>query len=207
MKKTKHQQNQLNTRKNLDGDPKHLGYGQVEEEQEVEVVPHQNRMKNSIWIFSFILIGMAIVGGFFTTSYADEGTAEEVVANRISTSTVAGETLFTDETNANIEARDYEVSNVGSDGGEARMLIWDFNSEDLDEVAIFVDGMAVKERIILSNNAAAINIPVPSVVTIHGVKDNGTGISYAVKFPNNKTTHFNVVGVGQTNTYTVLPQL
>ena len=148
MKKTKHQQNQLNTRKNLDGDPKHLDYGQVEEEQEVEVVPHQNRMKNSIWIFSFILIGMAIVGGFFTTSYADEGTAEEVVANRISTSTVAGETLFTDETNANIEARDYEVSNVGSDGGEARMLIWDFNSEDLDEVAIFVDGMAVKERII-----------------------------------------------------------
>ena len=76
----------------------------------------------------------------------DEGTAEEVVANRISTSTVAGETLFTDETNANIEARDFEVSNAGSDGGEARMLIWDFNSEDLDEVAIFVDGMPVKEK-------------------------------------------------------------
>ena len=205
MKKEKHQQNGVHARKKVGVDPKDFDYDQVDEEQEVEIVPHQNRMKKSIWLFCFILIGLAIVSGFFTTSYADEGTADEVVANRISTSTVAGETLFADETNANIEARDYEVTNVGSNGGEARMLIWDFNSEDLDEVAIFVDGIPVKERIILSNNAAAISIPVPSVVTIHGVKDNGAGISYAAKFPNNKTTYFNVVGVGQANTYTVLP--
>jgi hypothetical protein len=38
------------------------------------------------------------------------------------------------------------------------------------------------------------------------VKDLGGGISYAVKFPNNETTYFNVVSVGQSNTYTVLPR-
>ena len=177
-----------------------------EEPTEQDIIPHQSFMRKSIWMISLILIGLALVGSFFTTSFNDEGTAEEVVANRISMSTAAGENFFTDETNTNIEARDFEVTNAGSDGGEARMLIWDFNKVDLDEVAIFVDGAPVKEKLILSNNATAISIPVPSKVTISGVKDIGGGISYAVKFPNNKTTYFNVVSVGHSNTYTVLPR-
>jgi hypothetical protein len=172
---------------------------------EREIVPHQSRMRKSILWGSIALIGMAMLGGFFTSGFSDEGTAEEVVGNRISTSTEAGEELYTEETNAKINARDFEVKNAGSDGGEARMLIWDFNKVDLDEVAIFVDGTPVKEKLILSNNSAAISIPVPSKVTISGVKDIGGGISYAVKFPNNKTTYFNVVSVGKSNTYTVLP--
>jgi hypothetical protein len=85
------------------------------------------------------------------------------------------------------------------------MLIWDFNKVDLDEVAVLVDGVPVKEKLILSENVTAINIPVPSTVTFTGVKDLGGGISYAVKFPNNHTTYFNVVTMGQYNTYTVLP--
>jgi hypothetical protein len=157
-------------------------------------------------MLSLILIGLALVGSFFITSFNDEGTAEEVVANRVSTSTVAGANLFIDETNMKIEARDFEVTNAGSDGGVARMLIWDFNKVDLDEVAIFVDGAPVKEKLILSNNAAVISIPIPSEVTISGVKDIGGGISYAVKFPNNETTYFNVVSVEHSNTYTVLPR-
>jgi hypothetical protein len=77
---------------------------------------------------------------------------------------------------------------------------------DLDEVAVLVDGVPVKEKLILSENAAAISIPVPSTVTVRGVKDLGDGVSYAVKFPNNRTTYFNVVTAGQSNTYTVLPR-
>ncbi|MCM3654296.1 hypothetical protein [Metabacillus litoralis] len=177
-----------------------------QEPAEQDIIPHQAFIRKSIWITSLILIGLAIIGSFFTTSFNDEGTAEEVVANRISTSTAAGEKLFTVETNTNIEARDFEVTNAGSDGGEARMLIWDFNKVDLDEVAIFVDGTPVKEKLILTENAAAISIPVPSQVTIRGVKDIGGGISYAVKFPNNEKTYFNVVPVGKLNTYTVLPR-
>jgi hypothetical protein len=201
MKKAKQQQNHVDKQNNnpFEYDPEH-------ERVEQEIVPHQARMRKSIWLISLFLIGFSIIGGFMTTSFSDEGTAEEVVANRISTSTVAGEELFADETNTNIEARDFEVANAGSDGGEARMLIWDFNKVDLDEVAIFVDGIPVKEKLILSENAAAISIPVPSQVTISGVMDIGGGISYAVKFPNNETTYFNVVSVGQSNTYTVLPR-
>jgi len=177
-----------------------------QEQTEPEVAPHQPLIRKSIGWASLIIIGMAILGSFFTTSFSDEGTAEEVVANRISKSTTAGESLIKNETNANIKAKDFEVTNAGSDGGEARMLIWDFNKVDLDEVAILVDGVPVKEKLILSENAAAISIPVPSKVTITGVKDLGGGISYAVKFPNNETTYFNVVSVGQTNNYTVLPK-
>ncbi|SMQ78414.1 hypothetical protein SAMN05444673_3418 [Bacillus sp. OV166] len=201
MKKNKQQRNHDN----------HAEYTQQNSEYqqdpiEREIVPHQPLIRKSLGWASLIIIAMAILGSFLTTSFSDEGTAEEVVANRISQSTTAGESLFENETNGNIKSRDFQVTNAGSDGGEARMLIWDFNKVDLDEVAIFVDGVPVKEKLILSDKAAAISIPVPSKVTISGVKDLGGGISYAVKFPNNKNTYFNVVSVGQSNTYTVLPR-
>jgi hypothetical protein len=201
MKKVKQQPNQDLYSEYVDPDADN---GQ--QQGEPNIVPHQSLLRKSIGWTSLIVIGLAMLGSFFTTGFSDEGTAEEVVANRISTSTSAGETLFEDESNANIEARNFEVSNAGPDGGEARMLIWDFNKVDLDEVSILVDGVPVKEKLILSENAAAISIPVPSTVTVSGVKDLGGGISYAVKFPNNDTTYFNVVSVGQTNTYTVLPR-
>jgi hypothetical protein len=200
MKKVKKQSNQPST----EFDQLSSEYSQ--DQAAPEIVPHQSKIRRSLGWSALTIVGIAILSGFFTTSYSDEGTAEEVVANRISTATEAGENLFTEENNANIEARDFEVTNAGSDGGEARMLIWDFNLEDFDEVAVLVDGVPVKEKLILSENAAAISIPVPSTVTVRGVKDLGGGISYAVKFPNNKSTYFNVVTVGQSNTYTVLPR-
>jgi hypothetical protein len=200
MKKVKKQSNQPSTSYDQLGSE----YGQDQTEQ--EIVPHQSMIRKSLGWTALTIVGLAILSGFFATSYSDEGAPEEVVANRISTATEAGESLFTDETNANIEARNFEITNAGTDGGEARMLIWDFNKVDLDEVAILVDGVPVKEKLILSENASAISIPVPSTVTVSGVKDLGGGISYAVKFPNNKTTYFNVVTAGQSNTYTVLPR-
>lgn len=201
MKKTKQQPNQDHYSE-YDGPDSNYPHDPSEQ----EVVPHQPLIRKSTGWAVLALIAAAIIGSFFTGGFRDEGTAEEVVANRVSTTTAAGESLFTDETNAGIEARDFEVAGAGTDGGEARMLIWDFNKVDLDEVAIFVDGVPVKEKLILSDKSAAIGIPVPSKVTITGVKDLGGGIPYAVKFPNNKTTYFNVVGVGQSNTYTVLPK-
>ncbi|WP_075050808.1 hypothetical protein [Bacillus testis] len=176
-----------------------------EPEEETVIVPHQSKLKASIKWISIFCLAAGIVTGFMVTDSAEDGKAEEVVANRISTSTGAGEQLFEDESYANIEARDFEVAKAGPDGGEARMLIWDFNAEDLDEVSVLVDGVPVKEKIILTNNAASISIPVPSTVTITGVKDHGGGISYAAKFPGNKMTFYNIVGIGQSNTYTVLP--
>ena len=177
-----------------------------QKKQEKEVVPNQSKIMMSIFVSIIFVIGVSLVGGTLTTDYLDEGTAEEVVYNRTSQAAVAGDTLFEDEYNGGIEARDFEVTNAGPDGGEERMLIWDFNLEDMDEVSIFVDGQPVREKLIITGDTYAISIPVPSVVTISGVKDNGGGISYAVKFPNNEMSYFNTVAVGQTNTYTVLPR-
>lgn len=181
-------------------------WGDDQQKEEKPIVPHQSKILMSVFLTMFFLIGFSLLGGSITNDHTEEGSAETVVYNRISKATVAGDTLFDNEYNAGIEAQDFEVSNAGQDGGNARMLIWDFNLEDFDEVAIFVDGQPVRDRIILTDDAYAISIPVPSIVTISGLKDNGSGISYAVKFPNNEMTYFNTVAVGQSNTYTVLPR-
>lgn len=194
MKKTEHEQNhQLSE---YDHEPK----------EKYEVVPHHSMFSKSTLYLSVVTTVLAIITSFFVTSYLDEGTEAEVVGHRTSYSTTAGENIFAEEANAHINARDFEVKGVGTDGGEARMLIWDYNLVDYDEVSVYVNGSIVKEKIILSENAVAISIPVPSKVTITGVKDNGGGINYAVKFPNNEQTYFNVVSVGTSNVYTVLPR-
>jgi hypothetical protein len=175
-----------------------------EEEAELEIIYHEHSHRKPVFFGTILAIVLAIGLSVVSGGYSSEGSAEEVVANRISKSTIAGESLMTDETNAGITAKDFEVT-VGDSGGEAKMLIWDFNSEDNDEVQILVNGQPVKEKLILANNPAAISIPVPSTVTIKGLKDFGGGISYAVKFPNDKITYYNVVSVNAGNTYTVKP--
>lgn len=175
-----------------------------EEDQQPEVIYHEHSHRKPVFFGSILAVVLAIGLSMILGSYTSEGSAEEVVANRISKSTLAGETPFTDETNAGITAKDFEVT-VGDSGGDAKMLIWDFNSEDNDEVQILVNGQPLKEKLILAHNPAAISIPVPSTVTVKGLKDNGGGISYAVKFPNDKVTYYNVVSVNAGNTYTVKP--
>jgi hypothetical protein len=175
-----------------------------EEEQHPEVIYHEHSHRKPVFFGTILALLLAIGLSMILGSYSSEGSAEEVVANRISKSTLAGETPFMDETNAGITARDFEVT-VGDSGGDAKMLIWDFNSEDSDEVQILVNGQPLKEKLILATNPAAISIPVPSTVTVKGLKDNGGGISYAVKFPNDKITYYNVVSVNAGNTYTVKP--
>lgn len=178
--------------------------GLDEEEQRPEVIYHEHSHRKSVFFGTILAVVLAIGLSMVMGSYSSEGSAEEVVANRISKSTLAGETPFTEETNAGIIARDFEVT-VDESGGDAKMLIWDFNSEDDDEVQILVNGQPLKEKLILANNPAAISIPVPSTVMIRGLKDHGGGISYAVKFPNDKITYYNVVSVNAKNTYTVKP--
>lgn len=175
-----------------------------EEEAEPEIIYHEHSHRKPVFFGMIIAVVLAIGLSMVSGGYSSEGSSEEVVANRISKSTIAGESPMTDETNAGITAKDLEVT-VGDSGGDAKMLIWDFNSEDNDEVQILVNGQPVKEKLILAHNPAAISIPVPSTVTVKGLKDNGGGISYAVKFPNDQITYYNVVSVNAGNTYTVKP--
>ncbi|WNF23467.1 hypothetical protein [Mesobacillus jeotgali] len=191
------------TKKDLVHDIDHQT-GFDEEEQQPEVIYHEHSHRKPVFFGTILAVVLATGLSMLLGSYTSEGSAEEVVANRISKSTLAGETPFTDESNAGITAKDFEVT-VGDSGGDAKMLIWDFNSEDHDEVQILVNGQPLKEKLILAHNPAAISIPVPSTVTVKGLKDNGGGISYAVKFPNDKVTYYNVVSVNAGNTYTVKP--
>ena len=67
------------------------------------------------------------------------GKAEEIIGNRISQSTQAGNTLLKSETNYGLTAKNFSVT-MNDSGGTARMLIWDLNREDLDQVEILVNG-------------------------------------------------------------------
>ncbi|MDQ6598114.1 hypothetical protein [Bacillus salipaludis] len=166
-----------------------------------EVIYNENNHRKPVFFGILLAVALGIIFSMVSGG-STSGKAEEIVGNRTSESTKAGETLFKSESNAGLTSKNFSVSIIDS-SGSARMLIWDFNKEDLDQVQILVDGKPVKEKLILTNDPAAISIPVPSIITVKGLKDNGGGISYAVKFPNNRQTYFNVVTVGGSNTYTV----
>ncbi|MCQ6561261.1 hypothetical protein [Paenibacillus mendelii] len=53
-----------------------------------------------------------------------------------------------------------------------------------------------------------LNIPIPSVVEVIGVKDGGGGITYGVKFPGAalNSAYFNAAPVGSANVYTITGQ-
>lgn len=148
---------------------------------------------------------------FFFLMFTLESTISEEVAvnevkNRISAEIPSGYTLDTN-TNIQIDSRDFEVSGFDGDG-TARMLIWDYKGDSNNEIQILVDGQVVRENHMLNSNVAAYSVPVPSVVTIRGVNNNeGTPITYAVKFPDRKQTLFNIVTVNGANQYTLIPRL
>jgi hypothetical protein len=171
------------------------------QEPRQEVVPSEWKHKNLILIIAGILLVPAIFLGGGMTSVD----GESVMRERTSTAVEAGKALFKEEVNANIQAQDFEVTGLTDPSGSAKMLIWDYNLEDKDEVQIFVDGKPIHNSFVLTKSPAAFSVPVPSVITIKGIKDNGGGISYAVKFPQNKLAYFNVVTVNGVNTYTLVP--
>lgn len=165
-----------------------------------EGIPSEKKHKNLIIAAS----GVMLILSFFIGNGMTNSNGENVMRARTSTEVNAGQALFKEETNANIQAKDFEVSGASDPNGNAKMLIWDYNYEDKDEVQIFVDGKPIHDAFMLTKSPAVFSVPVPSVVTIKGIKDNGGGISYAVKFPQNKLAYFNTVAVNGVNTYTLV---
>jgi hypothetical protein len=156
-------------------------------------------------ILIFLVIGLL----FFMINYAFNGRTPAIEGNvitkeQISSEVAAGAILFNKEESAGLQAKDFEVTGLER-GESARLLIWDFNAEDRDAVQIFVDGKPIHSSVVLTHTPAAFSVPVPSTVTIKGINDGGGGITYAVKFPNNKMTYFNVANVNEMNTYTLIP--
>lgn len=172
-------------------------------EPEEEVIYHEKKHRKPVLIGTIFTIVLAVGISLLSGTSSPSGEQDQIVSNRVSTTTQAGETMYKSEKSAGIEAKNFTV-NLSDSGGTARMLIWDFNQEDLDKVSIYANGEPIKEQFTITNEPAAISIPVPSTITIVGYRDTGGGgISYAVKFPNNKQTYFNFVYESESNSYVV----
>ena len=67
-----------------------------DEEQQPEVIYHEQSHRKLVFFGTILAMVLAIGLSMILGSYTSEGSAEEVVANRISKSTMAGETPFTE---------------------------------------------------------------------------------------------------------------
>lgn len=167
-------------------------------EQENELFFGEKKFRTGLGLFTILFMILSFT--FETTVSEEEARAE--VMNRTSGIIESG---FTTDADIALEPRDFEVT--GFDGGTARMLIWDYKGDTNNEVQILVDGQPIREVHILNSNVAAYSVPVPSVVTIQGLKSEGAQpITYAVKFPDRKQTLFNTVSTNGANQFTLVPR-
>ncbi|WP_110930690.1 hypothetical protein [Paenibacillus bouchesdurhonensis] len=161
------------------------------------------RNKHRFWIGITVLItfGMGIY------IQGSTSTIRDVQSDGIGKGMKAGIQLAAADDSAGLEARDFEIE-MKKNTTTSRMLIWDFAAEDGDVVAVKVDGNILQANIFIMHNPVAVDIPIPSVVEIIGVKDGGGGITYGVKFPGavHNSAYFNAAPVGSSNVYTITGQ-
>ncbi|GAA0136122.1 hypothetical protein YSY43_29630 [Paenibacillus sp. YSY-4.3] len=132
---------------------------------------------------------------------------KDVQSDGIGKGMQAGVQLVSSDDLADLVARNFEIE-MKQNTTTSRMLIWDFAAEDGDVVTVKVDGNILLANINIMNNPVALDIPIPSVVEIIGVKDGEGGITYAAKFPGavDNSVYFNAAPVGSSNVYTITVQ-
>ncbi|EGL18121.1 MULTISPECIES: hypothetical protein [unclassified Paenibacillus] len=159
--------------------------------------------KHRFWIGITALITFGM-GMYFQGS---TGSIKDVQSNGIGKGMKAGIQLAAADDSAGLEARDFEIE-MKKNTTTSRMLIWDFAAEDGDVVTVKVDGNILQANINIMHNPVFLDIPIPSVVEITGVKDGGGGITYGVKFPGavQNNAYFNAAPVGSSNVYTITGQ-
>ncbi|MEK3916340.1 hypothetical protein [Paenibacillus sp. FSL H7-0331] len=162
------------------------------------------RMHKNLVLFALIFLFFLFIAS--CTNIPTPLDSNKLMKEQFSREPAAGTKLFNKEEHNGIQARDFNISGL-TRGVSTRMLIWDFNSEDHDIVQILVDGKIIQDSIVLTNTPVAFTVPVPGVITIKGIQDQGGGLAYAVKFPQTRFTCFNIVAVNGVNTYTLLPKL
>ncbi len=177
-------------------DAEHKLTGKSQKELESPII-------TSFITISVLLIAASVVWGIFF----DHGLIT-VPSKQYLTNVPTGAQISEEENSMKLSAKNLNLKLKTSPGsGNAKMIIWDSNLEDGDIVQIFVDGKPLHNAFELTNSPAAFSVPVPSTVTIKGVKDVLGGISYGVKFPQDKLAIFNIVPVGGVNTYVLTPKL
>ncbi|AZK45659.1 hypothetical protein [Paenibacillus lentus] len=160
--------------------------------------------KHRFWIGITVLITLGM-GIYFQGSSIHS--IRDVQSDGIGKGMKAGVQLAAVDDSAGLEARDFEIE-MKKNTTTSRMLIWDFAAEDGDVVTVKVDGNILQTNINIMHSPVAIDIPIPSVVEIIGVKDGGGGITYGVKFPGavHNSAYFNAAPVGSSNVYTITVQ-
>lgn len=150
-----------------------------------------------------ILLGIAcvllIVLGF---AFTDAGIAE--IEDRVNYVTDSGTSPLEEHEKVTIPPQDFAVKGLKPDSnGEVRMVLWHLKDQKPDRVEVLVDGRPVQPSMELDGLPEMIRVPVPSVVTVRGLKATEEVIPYAVKFPSNDMTIFNAVAPNEQNTYTL----
>ncbi|EMJ93174.1 hypothetical protein [Leptospira alstonii] len=192
--KESNQQSSANQEKNLNTNPV-----EVKKKTQSSDDPFLKRFRNTI----LVLTGVALTSAIFFSSFLPE-TNLKIPANQIMENIATGSKIAGNDADSALVPMDFTLElSKSSDGGDSRMLVWDFAAEDGDEVEIIVNGKPLGAPIVILNSPAVFSIPVPSVVQIRGIKDGGGGITYAVFFPGDKLAYFNVAPVGGFNTYTI----
>lgn len=153
------------------------------------------------------LTALFMILGLFLFESSGSVSLRDVRSNGIGKGAQAGTILASTDENIGLEPRDYDIQ-MKSGLTTSRMLIWDFAAEDGDVVTVKVNGSIIAENIMIYNKPIPIEIPIPSVVEIVGIKDGVGGITYGVKFPGAvaNNAYFNVAPVGSANTYTITGQ-
>ncbi|CAH1201563.1 hypothetical protein PAECIP111893_01656 [Paenibacillus plantiphilus] len=128
----------------------------------------------------------------------------DVMSNGIGNGMQAGTKLATTDEGIELLSRDFEIE-MKQGTTSSRMLIWDFAAEDGDVVTVRVNNVVVAANIGIMNKPIALDIPIPSVVEVEGVKDGVGGITYGIKFPGaaGGSAYFNVAPEGGANVYTL----
>lgn len=175
--------------------------GQPEEVMEdTPLFSHKHRNKHRLWI-GIVAFVILILGMFFENSYTSSD-VDGARSSGIGKGMNAGALLTTSDELMSIDARDFEIE-MKPDLETTRMLIWDFAAEDGDVVTVKVDGNIRFTNVNILNRPIVLDIPIPSVVEIVGVRDGGGGITYGVKLPGAalKNVYFNVAPEGGSNQY------
>lgn len=157
--------------------------------------------KHRFWIGLTAIVAIAasiVLGDGASFSMRD------VKSNGIGNGMLAGTKLaYTDE-GMELISRDFEIE-MKQGTTSSRMLIWDFAAEDGDVVTVRANNVVVAANISIMNKPIALDIPIPSIVEVEGVKDGVGGITYGIKFPEaaGGSTYFNVAPEGAANVYTL----
>lgn len=141
-----------------------------------------------------------IVYMFSSQSVDTSDAAVKALADRTSTSLLAGAVLLKED--KNIGKQDYTITHK-SLSADTKIWVWDYAAEDGDYVQVLVNGAPVGDAFMIKHKPRVLTVPAVGEVQIKGVKDGGGGITYAIRYEVNGTNYFNTAPQGEFNTYTL----